>query len=67
MAKDWVRIFESPDEMNVAIAQQKLEEHNIESVIVNKKDRSYLFGELELFVNRDRVIEAKSVIKDFLI
>jgi len=48
------------------IARQQLEDHGIEAVVINKKDRTYLIGELELYVNRDRVIEAKSVIKELL-
>jgi len=67
MEKDWVRIFESPDEMKVEIARQLLEEHHIDSAIINKRDRIYLIGDVELYVNRDMVIKAKSVIKDLLI
>jgi hypothetical protein len=66
MEKNWAKIFESPDELKLEIARQMLDDQNIESVIINKKDSSYLFGELELYVNRDRVIEAKSVLKDLL-
>ena len=67
MEKDWVRIFESPDELKVEIARQMLEEHQIDSAIINKRDRVYLIGDVELYVNRDMVIKAKSVIKDLLI
>jgi len=64
--KNWVKIFETPEDLNMEIARQQLEDHGIEAVVINKKDRTYLIGELELYVNRDRVIEAKSVIKELL-
>lgn len=67
MEKDWVRIFESPDEMKVEIARQLLEEHQITSAIINKRDRVYLIGDIELYVNRDMVIRAKSLLKDLLL
>ena len=67
MEKEWVRIFESPDEMKVEIARQLLEENQIASAIINKRDRVYLIGDVELYVNRDMVIKAKAVIKDLLI
>ncbi|MBE0675978.1 MAG: DUF2007 domain-containing protein [Bacteroidales bacterium] len=66
MENDWVKIFDTPDELKIEIARQILDDNQIESVIINKKDRAYLFGELELYVNRDKVIVAKSVLKDFL-
>jgi hypothetical protein len=66
MENDWVKIFDTPDELKIEIARQILQDNHIESVIINKKDRAYLFGELELYVNRDKVIVAKSVLKDFL-
>lgn len=66
MEKNWVKIFETPEDLNMEIARQQLEDHGIEAVVINKKDRTYLIGELELYVNRDRVIEAKSVIKELL-
>lgn len=58
-----MRIFETPDDLRMEMARQVLEENGIDAVVLNRKDRTYLIGELELYVNRDRVIEAKSVIK----
>lgn len=63
MENNWVRIFETPDDLRMEMARQVLEENGIDAVVLNRKDRTYLIGELELYVNRDRVIEAKSVIK----
>jgi hypothetical protein len=41
-----------------------LEEIEIDSVIINKRDRTYKFGDIELYVHRDNVIRAKQVLKE---
>jgi hypothetical protein len=66
MEKDWVMIYTATDELMIEMVKQILGENSIEAVVFNKKDRAYLFGELELYVNRDSVIRAKSVIKEVL-
>jgi hypothetical protein len=66
MEKDWVMIYSATDELTIEMVKQILVENQIEAVVFNKKDRAYLFGELELYVNRDSVIRAKSVLKDVL-
>lgn len=65
MEKEWVKIFEAPEELQIEIARQALEEKDIDSVIINKKDRVYRIGEIELYVHRDNVIRAKQTLKDF--
>jgi len=64
MGKDWVIIFESTDEIRMEMARQILEESGIESVVMNKKDRVYGFGEFELYVLREMVIRAKQILKN---
>ena len=64
MEKNWVKIYESGNEIKVEMARQKLEDNEIESVIINKKDRSYGFGEYELYCMRDYVIRAKLLLKE---
>jgi len=39
-----------------------LEDLEIESVVVNKKDSAYLFGEIELYVHADNVLKARLII-----
>lgn len=39
-----------------------LEENGIECIIVNKRDSSYLWGEVELYVPKEHVIMAKHLI-----
>jgi len=64
MEKNWVKIYESNNETRIEMARQILEDNNIDSVIINKKDRSYGFGEFELYCMRDYVIRAKLLIKE---
>jgi hypothetical protein len=65
MEKNWVSIY-STNQIHIAeIAKQVLATNGISSIIINRKDSSYKsFGEIELYVNRDFVIRAKSLIKE---
>jgi hypothetical protein len=64
MEKEWVKIFEAPEELQIEIAHQILQENKIDSVIINKKDRVYKIGDLELYVHRDNALRAKQFLKD---
>ena len=65
MEKEWVEIYSSPDPLRVEMARQTLEQFEIDSVIINKRDTNYGFGGIELYVHRDFVIRAKQILKDF--
>ena len=60
-----MKIFVALDELQIEFARQELERWEIDSVIVNKQDRVYKFGHLELYVHRDNAIRAKQILKDF--
>lgn len=62
MDENWEVIYSSQKEHKVEIVKAVLENEGIDSVIVNKKDSFYLFGELELYVNAENVIGAKRII-----
>jgi hypothetical protein len=64
MEKEWVKIFEASEELQVELARQLLERIEIDSVIFNKQDRVYKFGGIELYVHRDNAILAKQALKD---
>ncbi len=64
MEKEWVLIFEGSDELQVEFARQELERNDIDSVIINKQDRVYKFGGIELYVHRDNAIRAKQALKE---
>jgi hypothetical protein len=60
MQKGWQRIYFSTKPHLTEIAKAILEEKNIECVIIDKRDSSYItIGELELYVKDTDVIPAK--------
>jgi hypothetical protein len=65
MEKGWVKVYFTPDELQMECACNSLKRVEIDSVIINKKDRAYGFGDFELYVHRDNVIRAKQILKDF--
>lgn len=65
MEKDWKLIYSSSDEYAVILAKQVLGENGIESVVMNKKDSFYKFGEVELYVSEEEELKASELIKEF--
>ncbi len=65
MEKDWVLIFETNKDFEAEMVKGMLEENNISVFVINKKDSAYLFGNIELYVLPENIIEAKTFIKDF--
>ncbi|HRS53884.1 MAG TPA: DUF2007 domain-containing protein [Bacteroidales bacterium] len=59
---NWIMVYSSPFLYQVEMMKIKLEEENINSVIINNKDSSYLFGEIELYVNSIDFIRAKAIV-----
>jgi hypothetical protein len=51
MEKDWVKIFNSTDEVKVQLMRTLLEANEINSVILNKRDSLFPFGQVELHVS----------------
>lgn len=62
MDDNWQKIYSSSFEHKLEIVKAVLEDEGINSVIVNKKDSAYLFGELELYVQNDHVMRARRII-----
>ena len=64
MHNNWIKIASFKQAYQIELLKGMLEENNIVTVSVNKKDSSYLaFGEIELFVESKDVIQAKNLIK----
>ena len=62
MEEHWQVIYSSTFQHKVEIVKAVLEDADIESVIVNKKDSAYLFGDIELYVHADNVLRARQII-----
>ena len=62
MNNSWQLIYSSPYNYQVELAKAVLSNHDIESVILNRKDSAYLIGEFELYVLPEDVLRAKQII-----
>ena len=58
----WVMVYSSTQLGLAEIIKAMLVENEIDAVTLNKKDSSYLLGEVEVFVKPDDVIMAKQLI-----
>ncbi|MDP4281688.1 MAG: DUF2007 domain-containing protein [Bacteroidota bacterium] len=66
MDKDWIVIYSTTEPYKAEMLHSLLEMEEIESVVVNKKDSSYLmFGEVEVYVNRENLLKAKGIVKRY--
>ena len=60
----WEVVFSTDRLYKAEIMKGMLEEEGIQGIIVNKQDSSYIaFGEIELFVPREEVLEAKQIME----
>ncbi|MBN1199397.1 MAG: DUF2007 domain-containing protein [Bacteroidales bacterium] len=48
------------------ILKSLLEEEEIQSVIINKQDSAYLFGDIELYIKMDDMLRAQHILQIFL-
>ena len=62
LEKNWVKIYSTSANYKAELIKGLLDENDIQAVIVNKKDSSYLFGELEIYVMADDAIQARHII-----
>ena len=62
MEKDWVNIYSSTQANDIEIMKAVLADNDILTIDINKKDSSYLFGEIEVYVNRNDALKAKQII-----
>jgi hypothetical protein len=61
--RNWDKIFVSENPNLVDLFIQLLEEKNIKSVAINKKDSSYtIFGNIELYVKNTDMEKSKEII-----
>ncbi len=65
MNKDLVCVYSTGQDYLAMLVKQLLSDNNIDSFIINKKDSTYQFGDIEIYVNRDSVIRSKRLIGEF--
>ncbi|MBK9638118.1 MAG: DUF2007 domain-containing protein [Bacteroidetes bacterium] len=61
---DFTLIYTSTKPLEIAAAISLLEEQEIPAYKINKKDSSYIFGEIELYVSADLVDRAKLILTE---
>ncbi|MCB0800525.1 MAG: hypothetical protein KDB91_08475, partial [Bacteroidales bacterium] len=64
MENEWVSIAGFTDDVKSQLAVERLLTNGVDAVAVDKRDRIYRIGEIEIFVHRDNVLIAKEIIKD---
>ncbi len=65
MEKNWVCIFTTDLVYEAELAKEVLFDHGIQAVTINKKDSNYLFGAIEMYVDRKHVLRAKHLMENF--
>ena len=65
MNEDWVKVYTTTMAHKAEIVKAVLDDHDIESMIVNKTDSSYpgLVGNIELYVMEKHEVLAQFIIK----
>ena len=59
-----VKLLSTDNPNKAEITKQMLEENNINVVLLNKQDSSYLmFGSIELYVNEEQLQQATDLLK----
>lgn len=65
MEKDWKLVYSTTQLYKAEIAKDILADSDIDAIIINKKDSSYLsFGEIEVYVNNENKENAIVLLKD---
>ena len=63
MNPNWVKIYSTTEQYKASMLNGLLDEADIDNVIMNKQDSSYLvFGQIEIYVENQNVIKAKHLI-----
>lgn len=61
---DWQKVYQNSIQHKVSIVKAVLDDHNLNPVIVNKKDSSYQLGYFEVHVAPDNVMKALKIIEE---
>jgi hypothetical protein len=62
---DWLKVYSTGQPHLAALAQQALENDGVEAVQMNQKDSSYLFGQIDIMVEKSNMEKAEKIIARF--
>lgn len=61
---NWQKVYAADQMVRAEIVKAILEDHELQPVIINKKDSAYHLGQYEVHVEPDSVLKAIKIIKD---
>lgn len=64
MNTHWITLFTTSNPIEAELVKQALEEHNVEAIVLNKQDSSYLFGEVQVLVRAKDAENAQLYLKN---
>lgn len=62
MTPIWTKVYTTSDPIKAELIKQLLEENDIEVVLLNKQDSSYLFGEVQVMVLESNSLKAQQIV-----
>jgi hypothetical protein len=63
--ENWIKVFESEMQVRAEIVKGVLEEHGIQSVVLNKQETVYkIFGTYQVLVQRENSILASTIVQN---
>lgn len=65
MENNWVMIYSVEKMYQAELLREKLEEEGIVCDIINKRDSSFQFGDIEVFVNAKDEEKAREIVRLF--
>jgi hypothetical protein len=65
MYENWVVIYSTAQLYEAEMVKTMLNDNEIESVVMNKKDSTYGFGDIDIYVPTNKAFEAKQLILEF--
>ncbi len=65
MEESWIIVYKSGNPVHIDILQNLLLDKDIKSVFINKQDSAYHFGDIELYVRQNDVLQARQIIMKF--
>ncbi len=64
MQSNWQKVYTTDLQYRANIVKSVLAEHNIQAVIIDKKDSAYHFGHFEVYIAPEQVLTAIKIIED---
>lgn len=65
MEENWVLIYSASKLYQAELLKEILDENEIVCDIINKKDSSFLLGDVEVYVQKENEAKALAFVKDF--